>query len=466
MKVILCGYCMSAFSGRQIEDLVQDSKRMGWLAQGETPTYRTINRARINPIIGEAIKGAYVQLYCYLIDNQLIDGKAINIDGTKLEADANKFSFVWRKSVEGHQSKMVEKAKLFYDEMINDHVIPALESEVDETLTNEQFVKIIERLDEQIETLTTQIDDEPSGAVRKVLRRQRTTPKKYRKSFDDFRERKQRYQRDLEIMGDRNSYSKTDLDATFMRMKDDYMQNGQLKAGYNVQLATENQFALAVDVFPNPTDTRTLAPFLETIKSDYFELPEFIIADAGYGSETNYIEVIDNQERVPLIPYSNYEKEQKKKYKNDSFKPDNWQYIEERDRYICPHGRYVNFKNYSQRTDKYGYTRNLKLYECEDCTDCPVRHLCTRAKSDRNRVIQINPNFEYFKAYTREKLSDEDTRAIYKNRKIDVEPVFGHLKANLRFTRLHVRGTQKVRNELLFAFMAVNMKKLTSNKGG
>ncbi|MBR7798383.1 transposase, partial [Agaribacter marinus] len=116
----------------------------------------------------------------------------------------------------------------------------------------------------------------------------RKEPKQYRKQFQDYVIRKQKYQNDMEIFGNRNSYSKTDHDATFMRMKDDYMKNGQLKAGYNVQIATEGQYTLAYDVFPNPTDTRTFIPFLNNIEERYFKLPKYIVADAGYGSEQNY----------------------------------------------------------------------------------------------------------------------------------------------------------------------------------
>ena len=113
----------------------------------------------------------------------------------------------------------------------------------------------------------------------------------------DFITRKQKYQNDMEIFSDRNSYSKTDPDATFMRMKDDYMKNGQLKAGYNVQIATEGQYALAYDVFQNPTDTRTLIPFLDSIEENFFELPEHIVADAGYGSEQNYEDIIERRRK-------------------------------------------------------------------------------------------------------------------------------------------------------------------------
>ena len=136
-----------------------------------------------------------------------------------------------------------------------------------------------------------------------------------RKQLIELALRKQKYEQDFEIFGARNSYSKTDEDATFMRMKDDYMKNGQLKAGYNVQIATEGQYALAYSIFPNPTDTLTLIPFLNEIEQHYFDLPKHIVADAGYGSEQNYNDILSNRKREALITYNLYLKEQKKKYK-------------------------------------------------------------------------------------------------------------------------------------------------------
>ncbi|WP_270279981.1 transposase, partial [Vagococcus bubulae] len=150
------------------------------------------------------------------------------------------------------------------------------------------------------------------------------------------------------------SYSKTDNDATFMRMKDDHMKNGQLKPGYNVQIATNNQYVLAYDVFQNPTDFKTLIPFLETIKENYFKLPKYIVADAGYGSEENYQATMDDFERIPLITYTMYQKELKKKYRTNPFNVSNWRYDELLDVYFCPLNRRLKFKRYSTRIDKYG----------------------------------------------------------------------------------------------------------------
>ncbi|MGY3718863.1 transposase, partial [Sutcliffiella cohnii] len=174
------------------------------------------------------------------------------------------------------------------------------------------------------EDYTEKIDNSKDVDLRKQLRSERKTPKQILKQVYDWITRKQKYEKDFEIFGTRNSYSKTDKDATFMRMKDDYMQNGQLKAGYNVQIATEGQYTLAYGVFSNPTDTKTLKPFLDTIEEKYFTLPEHIVADGGYGSEQNYEDILTKRHRIPLITYNHYLNEQKRKFKNDPFKTSNW----------------------------------------------------------------------------------------------------------------------------------------------
>ncbi len=462
MKIILCAYTQSVFSGRKIEALLKDSIRMMWLAQGYEPSYRTINRFRTNPLVAELLRQCFVQFRSKLVQDKEIDAEAIFIDGTKIEANANKFTFVWRKSVERYSSNLIEKSNVMYDELLEKEIIPAIERENEEELSVKEIETIVEKLDDTIDTYTKKIDDSDVVSERKQLRSERKEPKKYRNHYGDFLVRKQKYQRDMEIFKDRNSYSKTDHDATFMRMKDDYMRNGQLKAGYNLQIATEGQYALAYDIFPNPTDTRTFIPFLNTIEKDYFELPKYIVADAGYGSEQNYDDVLNNRNRTPLITYNQYRKEKKKKFKNDPFKTANWEYDGVTDSFICPNNRRLNYIYESNRTDKYGFKRTFKVYESESCSDCPVRSLCTKAAEGKNRKLFYNEKWECQKEYVREKLSNEETGEIYGKRKIDVEPVFGFLKANLGFTRMSVRGKPKVHNEMGFALMAVNLRKYST----
>ncbi|MDB6354738.1 IS1182 family transposase [Trichococcus sp. K1Tr] len=458
MKIILCAYTQSVFSGRKIEALLKDSIRMMWLAQGYEPSYRTINRFRVHPEVQVLLRECFVQFRCQLIQENEIDNEAIFIDGTKIEANANKFTFVWRKSIEKYSASLLEKSTQLYDELVEREIIPQIERESSDELSVEELSLITKKLEEKVEELTKEIEASEDADERKQLRSSRKEPKKAYKQFQDFVKRKLKYEKDMEIFNERNSYSKTDHDATFMRMKDDYMKNGQLKAGYNVQIATEGQYTLAYDVFSNPTDTRTLCPFLDAIEHHYFELPDYIVADAGYGSEENYLDV-QNRKRTPLITYSMYRKEKKKRVKNDPFQTANWDYHEEDDSFTCPNGNKLTFRYKSHRTDRYGFTRLFNVYECEDCSGCPFRSQCTKAKEGKNRRIHYNEKWEQQKKSIQQLLSEEKTGKIYGKRKIDVEPVFGYLKANLRFTRMSVRGKENVKNELGFAFMAVNVRK-------
>ena len=465
MKIVLCAYTQSVFSGRKIENLLKDSIRMMWLAQGYEPSYRTINRFRVHSEVKELLRQCFVQFRCQLVQEKLIEEEAIFIDGTKIEANANKFTFVWRKSVEKYSANLVEKSNQMYDELLEKEIIPEIERESLDELSPKELERVVEKLDAVVEEYDHKIEESKDVSERKQLRSDRKLPKQFRKLFTDFIDRKQKYQNDMAIFGERNSYSKTDYDATFMRMKDDYMKNGQLKAGYNVQIATEGQYTLAFDVFSNPTDTRTLIPFLSKIEESFFKLPQYIVADAGYGSEQNYADVIEHRKRTPLITYGMYRTEKKRKYKNNSFHVTNWEYNQDTDSFKCPNGQELTYRYMSNRKDKDGFTREFKVYECDDCTGCPFRSQCTKAKEGHNRTIRYNEKWEQQKEYIRQQLSEEKTGEIYGKRKIDVEPVFGFLKANLHFTRMSVRGKEKVKNELGFAFMAVNLRKYTAMNG-
>src|SRR5699024_215817 len=229
--------------------LLTDSARMMWLAQGHEPSYRTLNRFRVHPEVKALLRQCFVQFRCQMVQEKLIDDSAIFIYGTKIEANANKFSFLWRKSV--------EKYNKMYDELLAQSIIPEIERETPEALSTQALNQIVEQLDDTVAAYDKKIEASDDGKEWKRLRSARKTPKHYRKQFKDYLARKQKYQTDMEIFGARNSYSKTDHDATFMRMKDDYMMNGQRKAGYNIQRATEGQYALAYDIFPHPTDTLT-----------------------------------------------------------------------------------------------------------------------------------------------------------------------------------------------------------------
>ena len=134
------------------------------------------------------------------------------------------------------------------------------------------------------------------------------------------------------------------------------------------------------------------------------------------------------------------------------------------DEFICPNNKRLGFKRYAYRHDKYSFKRNFKLYECDDCSECPLKQQCMNFNSKTNKKIMKNYNWEYFKAQINKKLSEPKTKTIYSQRKIDVEPVFGFMKAILGFPRMSVRGINKVKRELGFVLMALNIRKVTAQR--
>lgn len=461
LSIILCAYIQGVYSGRQIQNMLIDIIRMRYLSQEQFPNFRTINRFRVHPIMNDILDHSFVQFRELLVQSGLISGSALYIDGTKIEADANKYSFVWKKSILKYKDSLDQKALENYQQMVETKILPELIDDLKDKLSIEEIERIRQSLEEKENQLIEAIDQTETVEERKLLRKEKSEVHKQKKRFDDFAQRKMSYEEQLVIMGVRNSFSKTDHDATFMRMKEDHMLNGQLKPGYNIQLATENQFALAYDCYPNPTDTRTFIPFLEKIESK-IGLPENIVADAGYASEENYCYVLDETESTPIIPHQGYLKEKKRAHKQNQFHRDNWTYNELDDYYICPNQKRVVFSHYSQRKDRNGFIRNFKIYECEDCTGCPLREKCTKAKEGKNRRLNINPTWEYIKIKANEKIESKETASYYAQRKIDVETVFGNIKQNMKFKRFHVRGAEKIFKEMGLVFLAHNFRKLVT----
>lgn len=271
------------------------------------------------------------------------------------------------------------------------------------------------QLKEKIEMLTEEIEKEEDTEVRKEKRQIRS---KWRKSYKLIREnylpRLAKYKEQKKSFGDRNSYSKIDKDATFMRMKEDHMKNGQLKPGYNVQMGTENQFILFYSIHQRPTDTRCFIPHLKKLANSSLPMPKTVVADAGYGSEENYVYAVGDEKKPRfdfLIPYGSYIREQTRKYKKDIKNAKNWTYLELDDCFICLNERKVTFKKYLTKKNKSGYAQSFKIYECEDCIGCPFKEKCTKAKG--NRQVHWNTVFEEMKAKAKTALECEQKAAYF-----------------------------------------------------
>ncbi|HEG7222480.1 TPA: transposase, partial [Staphylococcus aureus] len=126
LKIILYAYTQSVFSGRRIEKLLHDSIRMMWLAQDQTSSYKTINRFRVNPNTDALIESLFIQFHSQCLKQNLIDDKSIFIDGTKVEASANRYTFVWKKSIQNYESKLNENSKALYRDLVEEKIIPEI----------------------------------------------------------------------------------------------------------------------------------------------------------------------------------------------------------------------------------------------------------------------------------------------------------------------------------------------------
>ena len=458
LKMCLFAYSRSTFSGRKIEQMNEESIPMKWLTGDTSICYKTINNFRSSEHASNLIKYSFVLFTTLLSENGLIYKDSLFIDGTKIQADANIYSFTWRKAIERYEAGLIEKVSSLYEELIQTNVDIAITEE--ELTMSIGIEKIIDSLDEALDEVEVKIKNEttiPKGGS-EHKRRRRTLKKHRNKCANDFLPRKQKYEEANELFDGRNSFSKTDTDATFMCMKEDPMKNRELKPGYNLQVASSNQYVIDFDIFPNPTDTRTLIPFLDSIQT--LDMFQYIVADAGYGSEENYMAITDDFEKVPLIPYGMYHKEQSKKHKNNPKHRQNWSYNEVEDSYTDLDGVHFSFSHYSTRNDKNGFQRQFKIYKADsEQMDDRLNKLAKTPKG-RQRQTAVNNNWEYFKHKAKENLESTPGKEIYAQRKIDIETVFGRMKGVFGMRRAHVRGKQEVHNDIGIMLMSMNLTKL------
>ena len=266
------------------------------------------------------------------------------------------------------------------------------------------------------------------------------------------------YHTKLGKFGNRKSYSKTDVDATFMHMKEDYMRNGQLKPGYNIQIGVESEYIVGVGSFSNRTDVNTLIPFLDRIRKHTNKKFERIIADSGYESSENYLYLEENGQECFIKP-QNYEISKTRKYKADPYSAENMMYDPKKDEYTCPYGRKLKFRREKIQTTENGYTVSTKYYANDKCGRCPHRGKCHKAKTGY-RTMRVNQVILEHRPRTLEKLTSEEGALLRMNRSIQVEGVFGVIKEDYGFRRFLTRGKKNIEAQFFLLAFAFNVQKL------
>lgn len=440
LKVLVFAYLSNVYSSRRIEELLKRDIYFMWLSGMKRPDFRTINYYR-GKRLKDGFDAVFTQVVQLLHDEGFVSLKVQYIDGTKIESAANKYTFVWRGSVEKYDAKLKAKTEALLNQIEQNHAIETQENPVAEELTTEEVTQRVERIKAKVDA------ENLSKEECKVIKQIET----------DTVPRMMRYKEQLATMGTRNSYSKTDCDATFMRMKEDAMLNGQLKPGYNVQISTENQFITNFGIYQRPADTLTMISYLESFKSRYGIQSQEIVADSGYGSEENYEYMFAN-DMTPYVKYNMFHVEQRRSYRNDPFRVSNLYYNPDNDFYVCPMGQKMKFVRQEKRYTASGYQQTVCIYRATRCEGCPLRGQCHKSK--HNRQIEINHTLDDYKARVRELLTSEQGLKHRSNRPIEPEAVFGQIKECGKFRRFRLKGMTGAKIDFGLKAIAHNLRKL------
>lgn len=425
-KVMAYGYVCGIYSSRKLEEACRYRVDFMWLLDGEeAPDHSTIARFRTGRC-GEAVEELFYQYERKLEEQGETDREAVFIDGTKLESRAGRYTFVWRKSVEKKLGRVKGSVPFESLEALKEHL-----SRRKETFT---FIH---------------------GTGHRKSEAQREWER-----LDAVREKWEEYETELEIMGaGRNSYSKTDPDATFMRLKEDHMRNGQLKPAYNVQIAVNSEYITGIEVFSDRTDFRTLKPFLRKLERAQRARYEEVVADAGYESEENYL-YLEANGQISFIKPANHEQKKTGKFKKQIGRIENMSYNEVDDSFTCANGKKLSVRKETTEIQD-GQEMTTSWYRCEDCTGCDYRSQCCQAK-DPEQPKELKLRKTFWEKRENSQRNIETGRGIYLRlcRSIQVEGAFGLLKNDFGFRRFLTRGKQNVRTELFFLALAFNLKKL------
>jgi len=441
LKLLVYGYLTNTYSSRKLEEQAAQNVHFMWLLGMKKPDHNTINRFRSEKLSG-VLKQIFSQIVQLLQQEGIVSLKeAVFTDGTKIESAANKYTFVWGKSIKNSKEKM--KAQL--DELWGYAQSVAAE-ELKDTAPLEYSEINPQKVKETVARINAALEDKED--VSKKVRQKLNYAKKH------WPENLSKYDEQEKLLSGRNSYSKTDTDATFMRMKEDHMLNGQLKPAYNLQISTQQQFILNYSLHQTATDYQTLPSHIEQYEALYNEKPRAVVADAGYGSDENY-GILQQKGIEAYIKYNTFDKEQKEGIK--AFGNDSLHYNEAENCLICPMGQQMTHIGDGQRITTSGHIQLISRYQARNCNNCPMRGVCHQ--SPGNRIAEVNHSLRKHKRAAKQRLNTEQGIKCRKQRPADVEPVFAQLKHNHGFRRFLLKGLSKTEVEIGLLSIAHNLRK-------
>lgn len=473
LKAIVYGYIKKCYSSRSIEEACKENIGFMWLCGMQQPDHNTLNRFRKHQM-KDTVKTVFAHVLNLLIEQGHVRLNDYYVDGTKIESVANRYTYVWAKNVDRFKSGLLDKIAVLLDqiEQVNEQSESTSSPSEQSAATNvesenvepEASTKVIERKVDTSKALQQTIQQ-----LNKELAEELSENKSLKKKLEQLETihlpKLMEYEQHELILNGRSSYSKTDMDATFMRTKEDHLGNGQLKPCYNWQFGTEDQFVVNYTVHQTPSDmacfTEHMTDTLELLESIDAPKPKRTTADAGYGSEENY-QFLEENEIEAYVKYPGYYRQDKKAKPKQVFHSSRLYYNEEKDCFICPMGQVMNYVSSFKKKTKSGFEQDIRSYEAQRCEGCPLRGTCFKAKG--NRSIQFNRTAYYYRKAAKQRLNSLRGIKLRKQRNVDVEPVFGHLKQCRGFRRCLLKGVTGVNIETGFLVIAHNLKKLHAKR--
>ena len=454
LKIVLYSYMNGDYSSRSMElNCKRDINFMFLLEGHSAPDHATLARFR-SIHFAPCSKRILAEVSNILFDLGEISGETIFIDGTKIEANANKYTFVWKKAVTKNQAKLLIKLADFVAECEQLYDIKILYGNVIK-------FKHLKRLRKKLYALKN------AGNITFVhgIGKRKTPLQKSIEALEEALSKLKEYTQKIHICGERNSYSKTDNDATFMRMKEDAMGNGQLKPAFNLQHGVDSEYITWLTIGPQPTDTTTLIPFLKDAEQHLKFKYKNITADAGYESEENYL-FLEANNQIAFIKPANYEISKTRKYKNDIGKIENMEYDKISDFYTCKNNRKLTVSHIRHNKTKTGYVSEKTIYTCENCNDCSYKSDCIKGNNcktplgERTKVLQVAKTFIKHRKEDLERIISDEGVLYRMNRSIQAEGSFGDIKQDMQFRRYLSKGTANVLAESTLLAIARNINKL------
>ena len=449
VKVLVYAFLNQIFSSRKIAKALREDIYFMWLSGMNRPDFKTILNflsGRLKPVIDQVF-GSMV-IFCQ--EQGYIKLENYFIDGTKMEANAGKNSHVWAKNVKRHKENTEEKIRQFlrHIDQINEmENLQYKDKDLEELGENSTISS--EKIKEQVKKINAQLANkrEEEG----LTETEKTIVRVVNK-IDKELPKLEQYEQQQKNLSGRNSYSKTDVDATFHRLK-----NGLLRPSYNLLLGCENQFIINFSIHQNPGESGLFIDHLKKLQNQLGSLPENVIGDSTFGTEQNY-SYLEEQFVGNYLKYNTFHFEQTKTYRENPFSRDKFVYTTSTDTFTCPGNKTLYFKETRQTKTDNGYVSQVRIYECEDCRECPFADQCKKAKG--NRILQVNPKLDQYRSQARENLTSPLGVKLRKQRNIEPETVFGDIKWNLKYSRFRLRGKEKVNIEMGLLSIAHNIKKI------